>query len=509
MPTATSYSKLGYLMLKKESSAGSAVYPDTALELLSEDIKVGWKTTPSETIAGNRSANLRPINDKVGPGEGTIEILVEPNTIGHFLNSLMGESSNTTLDTADYQHDWNGVLSTLPTYTLDIKMAGEDYIKRYFGVLIKSISLSLDNNKLKASISIMAQRAFSNARLTVAHATGTTLDLDQTSGITTSDTLIILDDDNKDTSLAELTIVSITSETQLVCSTIAVSLAIDDIAVLKAQTLTAANYNLSNEMIWSGGAEVYASAGSNSMQRLAAKTNCEEFELTLENDLEARYSATGVDVVDRMPTELIVKGWTVSGKFSQFHTNPNFLDALRSKEQIGLRFSFIGGLLIANAAAAASATVESDGVGTVSATVDATGEAGNDYAIIITQGTGALSAALSGKLITVTLDATPANNTVALVAAVIAALSGVGATSSGAGNVTTTDNLYKIDFASGRDASEKELLRLDIPNARLNPFDANISSDAVVEEEIEFTGFYDVNDRRDVKVRLRNEIADY
>ena len=150
-----------------------------------------------------------------------------------------------------------------------------------------------------------------------------------------------------------------------------------------------------------------------------------------------------------------------------------------------------------------------DGVGTVAATIDATGEDGNDWAIRVVQGTGALSAALSGKLVTVTLDATGANNTTTLVAAAIDGLSGISSSSTGADLVTVTDNADKIHGTGGRDASEKEMLRFDLPNVRLSPFHPNLGNDDVIQEDIEFTAYRDTNDEREVHVRLRNAVTTY
>jgi len=319
MSTATSFSKLGYLMLKKESTAGTAVYPDQPVEILSESVVMNWDFTPANTIAGNRSANLRPIKNRVGPAAGTIEMLAEPNTIGHILCGLFGEDVITTLSAGvSVQHDFEP-LNTLATYTMDVKVAGEDYVVRYFGVRFAKGTFALDENKLKCSFDIMAQKAFTNARVTTAASSGTALLLDQTSGlIAGSDTIQILDEANLTTENAELTVTTVTDENTLVVSTIGASLAVDDVAVIKAQTITPEDYDLSNELVWAGGADVYINAGANAMQNLSAKTNCESFELTVENELEPRWAATGIDVVDRMPSDILLKGVTVSGKFSQF-----------------------------------------------------------------------------------------------------------------------------------------------------------------------------------------------
>ena len=506
MSDATTYSRLGYLMLKKETTAGTAVYPDTAIELLSESIVVNWDFTSSETIAGNRSKNLRPILNRVGPATGTIEVLVEPYTFGHFLTGLFGEATDSTLEASTvWQHDFEPG-NTLKTYTMDVKVAGEDYVERYFGVRIEGIEFSIEDNKLKATISVQAQRAFTNARVTTSANSGTALVVDQTSGITTSDTIAVLDRGNPGTALAEYTVSAVVSETTLTVSTIGVQLDVDDIVVITAQS---PSYTMSNELVFSGGCTASLAAGANGVQNLTATTNVEDVSISITNDLEARWAATGTDVIDRFPANILVKGVTASGSFTQFHTDPEFLDMLRENEQATLRFDFDGVAISSASAAAATATVETDGAETIAATIDAAGEAGNDYAIIVEQGTSTLSAALSGKLITVTLASVAGNNTTTLVATAINGLSGITSSSTGTDLVTTTDNPDKINFGSGRDANETDLLRLEFPDVRFQPFNANLGNDDIVNEEISFTAYRDVNDDREVFVRLRNAEDDY
>src|SRR3990167_6766378 len=97
MSVATSYSKLGYLALKKEGTAGTAVYPNAPIEILSESIKPNWDFSSVGEIAGRRSLNSRAVLNKVGPIEGDIEFYVEPNSFGHFLNACFGEDVVVTL----------------------------------------------------------------------------------------------------------------------------------------------------------------------------------------------------------------------------------------------------------------------------------------------------------------------------------------------------------------------------------------------------------------------------
>ena len=509
MADSTDFSKLAYGALRKESTANTPLYPNVWFELLSEDMAVNWDHTPVNTIAGNRSKNLRPVKNKVGPFKGSFETWVEPKSFGYFLNACLGEGTVTTLTSlVAYQHVHTPQTS-IPALTIDVPVAGEDYVRRFFGARVESLDFSIEDNKLKVKVGIMAQSVFANARVNTAASSGTALVIDQTKGLTTSDSIQILDKDAPGTVKATLTITTVTDENTLVVSTIGASLVVGDIVVIKRNATP--TYALSSELIFAGGADAYVYSGANSMQNLAAKSNIEDFSLTIKNNLDARWAASGKDVKDRFPSAILLKDIEVTGSMKQFHINPQNIDWLRQMAQVGLRVQFLGALLEANVAALATATIESDGAGTVTVTTDATGEAGNDYAVIVTLGTsaGAATATLSGKNIALVLSTTAGSNAVATIATLIAALPGVTATSASTGNVTTTDNPNKIDFNNGRDASEVEKLQFDLPDLRFDNFDPNNSTDDIVDEEIKFTAFRDTNDKREIRVKLRNAISDY
>jgi hypothetical protein len=509
MSLGTTYSKLGYLMLKEETTEAVAVFPDVGIELLSESIVTNWDTTPSNTIAGFRSMNNKSIKNRVGPATGSIEILVEPNTVGWFLEGVFGAAVTTELNAdTSYQHDFEP-LSALETFTMDIKPGDKDYVERYFGVVIESVSFTHNDNKATVTINVQCQKAFTNARIETDVSTGTALNIDQTSGLTTSDTILILDKDDEDTVLDTLTISSITDETNLVTSTITGTLEVDDIVVIQKQTPT---YDLSNELIWSGGAQVAIANGANGIQNLSTYGNVEDVTITITNEIEPRWSATGNNVIDRFPSEMLIKGVSVEGSFTQFHRNPHFLDILRENEDTTLRFEWLGNQLDTNAAAQASAVLATNGAGTLTLTVDAAGEAGNDFAIKIVQGTqaGSATAVLTGKFVLLTLSATPTSNTISIIAAILNALTGLSTSDTGADQIQPA---AKAEFTGGRDANEIEKLRIDLPNVHLSPYNANLSTDDVVNEEIPFISYRgdDGNGatEREIKVRLRNDITSY
>jgi hypothetical protein len=506
---SASYSRLGYLRLKKETTAGTAVVPDTYIDIQAESIAVNFNDEQIGGIVGSRSMNLRKVPGKVGPFEGTIEMFVEPKTAGHFLCGVFGEDAHTTHEAGVIETSAFEPKNSVPAYTVEIGRAGCGHADRFFGVRFVGYALSIDGNKLKLTLTVSCQRVFTNARLTADKSSGTALLLDQTSGLVATDTLLILDRNAPGTTLAELTVGSVTDENTLVVSTISAALETGDICVIKAQAPIAGDYDLSKELIFAGGCEVLFGKGTDALQRLVARTNAESFDLTVENGYEAKWSAIGCDFVDRMPSAILMKSVGVSGTVGQFHITPELTDILRSGETIGMRIKFCGETLDDNSAVAATGRVKSDGAGYITVTADAAGEAGNDYAIRVVQGTDTLSASLNGKMITVTLDKDVADNTVALVASAINALTGVSAAETGAGNVTVADNLSKIHLSGGLDANAREALIIDLPNVAMSDFTPNLGADDTLMDDVPFTAQRSDEDEREIEVRLRNSVAAY
>lgn len=520
MSNSVSYGKRGYLGLRKEATAGTAVYPNVFAEFLETTLPYPWTQSKTNAVQGNRSINTRTYSGAYEPAEIEISLPAEPYISGHLLNGCFGDETVSTISAnVSYQHDYQPQ-NAQDTYTVDFAIGGEDYVTRYFGCRISKLALAINDNRADWTVSLMAQRWFSNARLTAAANSGTTLTVDQTSGLTTSDTIQVLDADNQDTVLATYTISAIPSETTITTvETIAVSLAIGDNVVIKRNS-SVSYTSLGSEYIWTGGAEVSIGTSTNPVDNVTATTDVTNFSCEFTNNLEGENAAGGSDIVDRMPSRINLLGFDVSDfTLTHLHANPDFIDALRSKDQLGIRVKFLGDALAANSAVAASLTVESDGAGTLSITADTAGEAGNDLNLTIIQGSSTLSASKSGNNITLTLDADTADNTISLVAAVIDALSGVACASTGTDKITTTDNAdmtspLKKNFSGGRDANEKTMLRIDIPNAKLQPIELPIN-DGLITEELKFTADHNRADQGTsnlssmAKVRLRNATTSY
>lgn len=139
---------------------------------------------------------------------------------------------------------------TPKTFTVDIKPADAPWVHRYFGVQITAIAIEPDDNKIKCTVTLAPRKAFIVSRVTTAVSSGTALAVDQTAGLTTADSILILNKADGFTTKATLTISAIPSDTSLTVSTIGVSIAVDDLVVIKkASTVT---YNQDNVFTWLG-----------------------------------------------------------------------------------------------------------------------------------------------------------------------------------------------------------------------------------------------------------------
>lgn len=86
----SSYSKTSYLAIKKETTENVAVKPNVFLPFLSEDVTTEWTGEYSQAIIASRFKNYRQIDRAIPAPEGTISLHVEPATVGHIMSSNVG-----------------------------------------------------------------------------------------------------------------------------------------------------------------------------------------------------------------------------------------------------------------------------------------------------------------------------------------------------------------------------------------------------------------------------------
>lgn len=515
MPNFSPYANFGYLALKKESVAGTPVTPDTFVGILSESVVPNFNIVPVQTIAGERERNVRSVPGQIEIS-GDVEFYVEPKAIGHFLRALFGAPTSQTLVAAtSFRHVFE-VSNTPKTYTVDIQPADAPWVHRFFGVQISKISFAQQNNIIKCTASLMPRKAFVNSRVLTAVAAGTTLDLDQTSGLVAGDSILIIQKEDGYTTVQERIIDSITDDTSLeVTVAFNAQVDVDDIVVIKRQTT---DYDQDLEFAWLGGTEI---ATGDDVDNTTAE-DFENFNVDFMNETEQRWFG-GKEETARYPGDVLTKGYVVEGNISKFYDSESKLDKARKNDKLGLRFLFQGeDAISANAVVKASSIWGATANGfKVEASVG--GKAGNDLNVtLVINDTDDLAASKSGNNILVELaNTTAAKNTGTLIAAAIDALADVDGTAEGTGaeQFTAAEANANLGFKSsgtnvvGRDASEKPYLQVDLADVRLNAFFPNASEDDILQQEMPFTGYKDSigNQKKDWSTRifLVNDVSAY
>lgn len=426
MSNFSPYANYGYLSIIPEVTAGTPITPTNFLRLVSEGIETNFGTSNVMEIAGSRERNIRSVPNQIEVG-GDIEFYVESKMIGHFLRGLFGApTSQTLVASTSYRHCFT-VTDTPKTYTIDIKPADSPWIHRYYGVQITGLLFEGDDNKIKCTATLSPRKAFITARVTTAASSGTALSLDQTAGLTTADSILVLAKEDGYTTLATLTISAVTSDTLLAVSTIGVQLDVGDIVVIKKAT--SVSYNQDNVFTWMGGSSISTGADIDN----TTAVNKESFSLEFQNEVEPRYFA-GLEESSRYPGDVITKGYTATGQINKFYDSESNLDKLRKNEKFGLRILMQGETaLSANAAVAASSTWGASNGFTVTAAT--AGKAGNDINVtLVIASSDNLSATESGNNITVFLaNTTASKNTGTLIAAAVNALTAVNSAVVGTG----------------------------------------------------------------------------
>jgi len=514
-------SLVSYLSLVKEATAWTPVTPTDYLRILSDSLETSFWVSQVQEIAWSRERNIRSVQNQIDIS-WDVEFYIESKMIWHFLRGLYWAPVSQTLTAATaFRHIFK-VTDTPKTYTIDMKLADSPWIHRYYGVQITWISIEQDDNKIKCTASLMPRKAFINARVTTAANSGTTLTVDQTAWLTTADSILVLDKADWFTTIKELTITSVDSDTQLTTATIDVQLDVDDIVVIKKATAT---YDQDKVFTWLGWSEVYTWVD---IDNTSAEKK-ENFTLEYINEVEPRFFGW-CNESDRFAWDVLVKWYAWSGTLDKFYDDESNLDKLRKNAQIGYRLLTKWETAIeANSAIKASSTWGATANGfKVEAT--AAWKDWNDISVTtIVDTVDTLSATKSGNTITIKLASTTAsNNTWTLIAAVVDALTWVDWTAewTWAEEFTVAEdsqNLgFRIDSAWAetwtnvvwRDASETPYLQFDNAATKYDTFSPTATEDDIVMEEIPLVFYKDVESGDNAKkwstrITLVNSVSSY
>lgn len=399
------YSREGSFLLKKETTANVAVIPNVSLPFNDEDISDDYSYTPATPVQGNRAMNHRAIMNKIPASSGSINLNVEPKTFGYLLEGIGDLTSGVLFQLSDVDDlavgdtidngsagtgtvaaiiaeqlmviatgvsgDWatgNTVdnsgshSSTLGTYsgtvyahlvrlpkdienTFSLQRNYVDRAVRWCGVRFHSLDgLAQSDNVITASVGVMAQSVFSHARVlgTVSSGAGAkTILLDQTQGLVAGDSIKVYRPstgaflDFSAASVKTHTIGSISAGVSIGITNLETSLAADDILVLAPIT---PSYTIDEEFAWIGGSQ----CGLGPLTSSLANIDVQDYSLVLANELEERHAASGTLINNRMPTDILQKGFTASGSFTLHNENEDFRRLYRLNSERAFRFVTTG-----------------------------------------------------------------------------------------------------------------------------------------------------------------------
>lgn len=409
-----SYSRTGYLAIKKETSENVAVTPDVFLGINSEDLMTEWGGIFSQAVTNDRSLNYRPIDRAIPAPSGTITLDVEPNTWGHFMlasagaistgvyipitsasgdftvgetitggtstetatvvkisserdyvlvsspsgeftdgETITGGTSSTTATLTKFDAQAIGHEVLVPQNSLDttytIEIGRDNEAVRYTGVRFHNITYNQVENVITAQVSVSARASFYMGRVTEAESSGAgahTVLLDQTTGLVASDTIKVYRPgtgflDFSASGVKTHTIGTVASETSITFTNLQTALAVGDLIVLAPQT---PSYSLEKEFIWAGGSTVKI-ASTITTALSATEDNIEDFELTIENNLVPKHTASGANVVNRFPGVVFTAGLNGTGTLMRTYTDVTYMDKMRSTRQFGMQILMEGGAL--------------------------------------------------------------------------------------------------------------------------------------------------------------------
>ena len=301
----------GYLAIKEESSAGTAVIPNVFVPLISESIKtvvnheadrrirgINWKAT--DIIRGNRSH------------EGEIKVYGDPDMIGHFLNMIMSKSSSS--GTSDgYTHAF--AVGNGSTYTFEINRG--NFVQRYFGVTIEELKMEFENGQLVLTIQVKAMGQVGAMTLGVASSGSvTSITLDDAYDIAPNRGLVV--NDVLNVGGTDVTITSVNSNGIAVgFSSTSVTASVGDLVYLKPQTVTQPTlrdpFYFGNTLAGFG---ADASAAATAAASRSTATPIYDLSIVLKNNLFAQNGSNRFD-----PVQIIPKTKEASIKLARLFTD--------------------------------------------------------------------------------------------------------------------------------------------------------------------------------------------
>lgn len=308
------------------------------------DVVTGTTSSATATILAVSSENDYLI---MGAPTGTFTAAGEAITAPVGKSATLGVNAGTV-----YGHEAKAPQTSLPTFTLEVGLENEAY--RFGGVTFHDFaSIAHSDNIITAEVALRALFEFKHARVTAVTTAGSTktISVDQTMGLTTADSIKIFRPstgafiDLNGAGVKFEAIASIPGETSFTIATLTDATAVGDLVMLNPQT---PSYSLANEFSWIGGSVARtADTLTLAIAASAALSGVEEFEFSLENEMESRHAANGVNLINRFPVKNHLKKLSGEGKLKKAYLDQTFLDRSRNGTSTALQIRSTADLIAA------------------------------------------------------------------------------------------------------------------------------------------------------------------
>lgn len=148
---AERHSNLGYIAIKKQSAAATAVTPDTYLLGYEEDFTTDGHFDEINPIAGQAFKRWDVLRGIRSHG-GSFTVQAEPNTAGYLFDMFTNRTATSGSDPYTHTFKFNSTDSNY--YTLDLGYVSQ--VVRFWGVAASDITPSFEGNEMRLTVGASA-----------------------------------------------------------------------------------------------------------------------------------------------------------------------------------------------------------------------------------------------------------------------------------------------------------------------------------------------------------------
>ena len=261
-------------------------------------------------------------------GDGFIifgTITGSPVNTDTLLQAVSGATADVDIvDTSVFGHVAQMPADITDTYSCQRNLV--DRAIRWTGVRFHGIdAFAQSDNIITAGIASMAQAEFREGVVGSAVTSGAgskVIPVSQTQGLVAGDTIKVWRPSTKafldfvSTGVKTHTIDSVVPGVSVTVTNLDTSLAADDLIVLAPQT---ASYTIEEEYAWIGCSQMQLGDDQDNL----ADFDAQDYTMVVNSEFEERHAATGTNIADRFPSDLLQMGFTASGTFT-LHNEDEF-----------------------------------------------------------------------------------------------------------------------------------------------------------------------------------------